>query len=451
MTVDPDTSRLIERLQAAKDAAGIGVHDFDVLADTIYWDELVRDLWGVGPDEPIDYATFASVIDPADLPAVEAAVAAALDPAGNGRYEAEFAITRRSDGARKVIAATGKTTFRDGVAVRLVGTVRDVTEVREQQRARVAAEQFAQSLIATAPTLIYIYSLAEQRNIYLSPQGLDIIGAARDSLGSPGDINLIMHPDDLGRIADHHAALDAAGHDGPFSIEYRMRQRDGSWRWYASQDIVYERDSEGRVTTILGAAADITERHRNEEQRELLVGELNHRVKNVVAVVQAIASMTIRKHIEPALWQAFEERLASMGRAQDELVHGNWQSIDLRQLAGRTLGPYLRDGERLRLDGPEARLPAADAVNIAMAFHELATNSAKYGALSCDIGTVALTWDVDDDGIALGWIERDGPTVAPPQKTGFGLTVIRAADARRKAMIDFAPEGVSVRLRLRQA
>lgn len=358
MTSDPDISVVIERLEAAKQAAGIGVHDFDVLANVIFWDDRVRDLWGVGRNEPVNYTTFASAIDPSDLPAVEAAIARAFDPAGEGRYDAEFAITNRADGSRKVIAATGVTTFRNGVAVRLVGTVRDVTEVREQQRARIAAEQFAQSLIATAPTVIYIYSLDEQRNIYLSPQGREIIGDADSAIGLPGDMGLITHPDDLPRIADYHAAMSVADHDGPFSIEYRMRYRDGSWRWFASQDIVYRRDGEGRVSQILGAAADVTERHMGEEQRELLLGELNHRVKNVVAVVQAIASMTIRKQIEPQLWTAFEDRLASMSRAQDELVHGGWQSIDLGQLADRTLRPYMHVGEsRLHLGGAKRAPP----------------------------------------------------------------------------------------------
>lgn len=446
--MDEDATKLVERLQAAQDATGLGIYDYDVPADRIFWDARIRELWGVAPNEPVSYATFESGLHPDDHAHVNAAVAASFDPAGSGHYAAEYRVISRRDGITRRISATGRTTFVDGKPVRLVGTVRDVTDLRAEQEAAAAAERFAQNLIATAPTMVYIYSLAEQRNLYITPQARAAIGLSQsDAADLDGELmRTIMHTDDQHRVSAHHAKLRLARHDGPFAIEYRMRHVDGTWHWYASQDIVHARNAAGEVTEILGAALDITHRHQLHEQREMLMLELNHRVKNIVSVVQAIASMTLRRDCDVSAWKAFEQRIQAMSRAQDELVHGGWESVDLGTLLRRTLNPYLREEARLRIEGPTVSLPSRDAVNVAMAVHELATNAVKYGALSNDAGSVTLTWQMPMDRIELRWSEAGGPHVSPPTHKGFGLNVINMADCNRQADIRFDPDGVKVAL-----
>jgi PAS domain S-box-containing protein len=207
-----DLDIVVERLHAACHAANIGIHDFDIEADSIYWDDRVRALWGVDDNMPINYALFASGVHPQDLPNVEAAVAAAFDPTGAGEYLAEYRVINRRDGSVRLISATGKTTFINGKPVRLVGTVRDVTELRQQQNAKHAAESLSQSLIAAAPTIIYVYSLIEQRNLFITPQAASRIGLTPEILMKDDGVLMqsLMHPDDQERIAQYHAMIAAS-------------------------------------------------------------------------------------------------------------------------------------------------------------------------------------------------------------------------------------------------
>jgi PAS domain S-box-containing protein len=149
----------IQRLELATRAADLGTHDDDVTTGQITWDGRMRALWGAGPDEPIDYATFAAGVHLDDLPAVERAVAAALTPGGGGRYRAEFRVRHRHDGAVRWVAATGEVTFADGRAVRLVGTVQDMTARRAAEARqsflldlsdRLAADRRASAVVARA-------------------------------------------------------------------------------------------------------------------------------------------------------------------------------------------------------------------------------------------------------------------------------------------------------------
>jgi two-component sensor histidine kinase len=199
---------------------------------------------------------------------------------------------------------------------------------------------------------------------------------------------------------------------------------------------------------ILGAALDITDRYQWEEQREFLLQELNHRVKNAVAVTQAVASMTLKRHCEPQYWRVFEERILAMVRAQNELIRRGWERADLHELAVQTLAPYLASNDRITFNGEPVDLPGRDAMNVAMALHELSTNAAKYGALSVETGKVQISWVVDKDRVQLCWQEIDGPAISKPTANGFGLNVINLADIDRRADINFDKSGLRVMLAL---
>ena len=209
-------------------------------------------------------------------------------------------------------------------------------------------------------------------------------------------------------------------------------------------------DPSGRPVGLHAIARDVTEQRRAEERQRLLVNELNHRVKNTLALVQGLAlqSFTGGRDMEEAR-EAFQQRLAALAAAHDLLTRESWEGATLDSLVRETLGLY--DGGEARIDwaGPPVRLNPKAAVSLVMALHELSTNAAKYGALSVPEGRVTVSWSVERDRLALEWRERGGPPVAPPGRRGFGLRMIEralAADMSGGAKLEFAPEGLVCRI-----
>ena len=183
--------------------------------------------------------------------------------------------------------------------------------------------------------------------------------------------------------------------------------------------------------THVGIGIDITERKQSEEQRELLLAELSHRVKNLLAVLQALASQTSRNSGSIEEFRTvFEGRLRALARAHGLLFEGQWQGASLRALIEQTLDAHRGDRpEAIQVEGPLIRLSPKQGLALGLALHELAANAAKYGALSTGAGRIRITWDVVSRGaqrnLRLKWEERGGPKVLPPTKRGFGTELIR--------------------------
>ena len=177
--------------------------------------------------------------------------------------------------------------------------------------------------------------------------------------------------------------------------------------------------ADGRVIGASKIARDITIAKRAQEQQKVLLAEIMHRVKNTLATVQAIASQTLRR--APAEERdAFTARLHALSKAHDLLTSDKWDRAPLRAVVEAAIGPFQR--ERFVLEGPEAWLSASTSLHLTLALHELATNAAKYGALSNAAGRVHVRWKTTDTGqLRFSWQERGGPTVAQPERKGFGL------------------------------
>ena len=207
------------------------------------------------------------------------------------------------------------------------------------------------------------------------------------------------------------------------------------------------RDDYGAPGGAATICRDITERKRSEHLRALLTGELKHRVKNTLAIVQAIANLTFSGIPEAAEGlETFRGRLGALGAAHDLLIRKNWEAAPLDQLVGDVLDA-LGAGERVTREGSAVTLEAGPAVTVSMALHELATNALKYGALSVPQGSVAITWTVPDDAapaLRLVWEERGGPPVSPPEHHGFGLRLLERMLWQQKGgvSLDFRPEGL---------
>lgn len=210
----------------------------------------------------------------------------------------------------------------------------------------------------------------------------------------------------------------------------------------------------GTVLLLIGLAFALrlaTRLARAEAMQSLLVDELNHRVKNTLQTVQSIATQTFRRaHDIPDALKKFEGRIVTMGRANELLSEDRWRNADMAQLVESALEPFrAKDRERVHISGPNLPVAASSAVMISMMLHELATNAAKYGALSNDTGEVLVDWRVVDDGsgvrVRLSWRERGGPPVVAPERRGFGTSLIQrglTAQLGGSADIEFAADGL---------
>lgn len=190
---------------------------------------------------------------------------------------------------------------------------------------------------------------------------------------------------------------------------------------------------------------DVTDLRNAEEHRELLINELNHRAKNTLAMVQAIAAQTF-KGVDASVRADFDQRLMTLSSVHNLLTDQNWDSAELRDVVRASLRPHL-GGERVRLSyrGPDLRLKPRSAVAMSMALHELGTNALKYGALSNEAGRVTLDWKADGSRFRFKWEESGGPSIAPPKHTGFGSRMIErglASELQGDVSIDYRPAGV---------
>ena len=213
------------------------------------------------------------------------------------------------------------------------------------------------------------------------------------------------------------------------------------------------RDSNGKVVGAVQASLDISDRKRGEEHRRLLVKELNHRVKNTLAVVQSIANQTLRgaTDLQDAT-KALSGRLISLAKAHDILTQENWDGADLSEVVSTTLEPHA-DLERFEIRGPSVRLSASTALSLSMALHELATNAIKYGSLSAKNGKVTIDWAVETTGaerrLRFTWQEVDGPKVVQTEHRGFGMRLLKrmfTAEPGGSVDLSFDPDGLRASL-----
>jgi two-component sensor histidine kinase len=231
-----------------------------------------------------------------------------------------------------------------------------------------------------------------------------------------------------------------------FSSEFRIRRRDnGEVRWIASRG-EYVRDGSGRAVLARGTNHDVTERRVAEERQALLAREVDHRAKNALAVVQSVVQLTPAD--DPAAFKrGVQGRIAALARAHTLLAGDRWRGADLHTLLKGELAPFRSDGQRVTLDGPTVRLPPGMAQPVAMAFHELATNAVKHGALSVGRGDLRVAWWLEGDGLRLTWTECGGPPIeGSPARRGFGSRVLQATVEGQlggRVSLDWRAEGLS--------
>jgi PAS domain S-box-containing protein len=236
-----------------------------------------------------------------------------------------------------------------------------------------------------------------------------------------------VHPDDRARLKRQIRALNPA--NPSYALSFRFARPDGSQVWL-EESAKGEFDCTGKLLRIKGLTQDITERKELENHKNTLISELDHRVKNVLAIVSAVASRTQETSSSMAEFvAALDGRIKSMATTHELLSSRHWQGIPLAELVRGELAPYTTTSNT-RIDGPDVVLSAEAGQTLAMLFHELATNAAKFGALSAKSGRVSVRWNLRRNGnrescLSIQWGENGGPHVVPPTRSGFGTSVVR--------------------------
>ncbi|MDB5644811.1 HWE histidine kinase domain-containing protein [Methylobacterium sp.] len=302
----------------------------------------------------------------------------------------------------------------------------------------------------SAPALIWMTD--EAARISFANMHFDhLFGVDTAAVLTGEDWRRIIFPEDLESFTT--LFRNAFASRTPFQADVRVIDRDGIVRWLRCEGVP-RTDDTGNFLGYTGCNVDITDAKRAAEHQQLLIHELNHRVKNTLATVQSIAGQSLRRLEGPeasAARAAFEARLLALARVHNVLTRESWDGAELGNVVADAIAPLdATEGQRSRfiVSGPALRLPPRLALSIAMALHELGTNAVKYGALSQEGGTVAITWTISrepETRLLLRWAEAGGPPVAPPTRTGFGSRLIERSLAREldgEVQLHFAAAGV---------
>jgi PAS domain S-box-containing protein len=265
-------------------------------------------------------------------------------------------------------------------------------------------------------------------------------------------ISEFISRDDYARTTGMLRQKLAAG--GNTRYDVRVRNSNGEWLyWEINSGLIQGPDGQAVGLHVVGR--DVTDRKRAEERQQLLINELNHRVKNTLAIVQALAQQSFKGVRLPDDERAsFSARLSTLSAAHNLLTRQSWKAVSLHEVIETTVGAVCgEEARRHHAEGPSIILDPQTAVSLAMAFHELCTNAVKYGALSADTGTVVTRWQIDETDCAsklrLEWIERGGPAVELPTRRGFGTRMIEralASELSASVELDFCREGLVCRL-----
>ncbi|HYF23432.1 MAG TPA: PAS domain-containing protein [Caulobacteraceae bacterium] len=440
-----------ERLSEAVDAAGLGLWRYDLRTGALDWDARLKALYGLSPDAPTSFESFVAGVHPDDRASVLGEFESALNRPGGRDFSVEHRTVAPDGTVRWVVGAGRILRDETGAAYGVVGTSWDITARKTAELALADSERRLRALGDNLPfAMLYQVAVspdgARRRFLHLSHACERLNGVSVEAALADADVLYgLIEPEDLPRLVE--AEAEAIRARSAFDVEVRFRLKDGTVRW--SRLVSAPRRSEDGGTVWDGVQIDITERRREQARRKLLTDELNHRVKNTLAIVQSIAAQSFAGDAAtPEARARFEGRLMALASAHALLTRENWEGAAFRALTDEALAPLAPPG-RLSLSGPDFRLDPRTAVTLAMALHELGTNAAKYGAWSSGSGDVRLVWTLVPEGetarLELVWRERGGPPVTAPERRGFGTRMVErglAAEFGAGATLLFEPDGV---------
>ncbi len=274
-----------------------------------------------------------------------------------------------------------------------------------------------------------------------------LYGYPPDKVLSLADIRARYHPDMSAAFLAEVAAKVADPNVSEFELDLQLLLPGGKVRWLEGRG-QYFRDDKGAATRALGVVTDVTERKEMEKTQRLLVREMDHRIKNVLAMVLAIGTQTIRtSETLHGARIALVDRIQALAGAHDILVKSKWRAAGIRDVIAGATASFPAMSERVSFSGPDCMLSSKQALMLSLGLHELIANAVKYGALSSEHGMVGVTWRLageQQNQLILDWEERDGLKVVPPRRTGFGTRILAdvlPAEFEGKSSLDYARSG----------
>jgi PAS domain S-box-containing protein len=436
--------------QALLDALPVGVYSCNTEGRILRVNQRAIELWGRSPwlvdSVPHFCGSFrVETLDGELIPPERTPMARAV-LAGES-FDGAEAVVQNADGKRWVARVHVAPLIDDnGKRVGAINCFQDVTREHEM-RAQLERQQRTFDLAMIASKMgTWHYTIADNMCVYdENAQRLYGLTEGRFLHDETG-VKAKFHAEDMERMWERIAkALDPAG-DGRYDVEYRVKQLDGSWRWLSAWGLV-EFDGVGHArkpVAIAGASRDLTEIKRAEELQRLLVNEVNHRAKNTMATVQSIVHQTLRGAADIEIARtAIDARIVALAHAHDLLTTRNWTGADIGEIVDRAMSPFPAD--QIARDGQPVEISPQQTLALSLALHELATNAAKYGALSRPEGRVALRWEAQSGTLNLSWRESGGPPVAAPSRRGFGSRLLQDLlfrDLGGQTRLEFPASGV---------
>ena len=440
--VSPPTERVLHASDGILELLPVATCVCDLGGRIVQFNQRAVEIWGRRPRPGETHARFTAEnkffsVDGRPLP--QSKLAQVLETGRPVRNEE--VVVEREDGSRVVVLINiDPLADAHGEMIGVVYCFQDISELKRVHEAldhsRRELREQEQRLAATYEhAAIGIVEIdAEGRFLRVNEAICAITGLSREELLG-WTLFGRTHPDDR-RLDEELYRRQVSGELGIYSVEKRFVRRDGRTIWIAVRSSTV-RDTDGRFLYGVRVVQDITQRKAAEERQKLLIDELNHRVKNTLATVQSLAAQTAHAVVSPEdFQQAFEGRLIALAKAHDQLTVRHWESADLKDILAAVAAPYATGGEdQIALSGESVTLAPRAALTLAMAFHELATNAAKYGALSVPTGRVEIRWDMTwgqsgrPNKLRIDWFEQGGPQVAPPTRRGFGTKFIEASMA----------------------
>ena len=456
--LDRDRSRDTARL-AMEASAYVGAWDWDIAQNRVVADERFARMYGVdaaAARDGVPIEVFTASVHPDDAVRVGEEIERAKS--GDGVFLCEYRLAANGD--VRWVLARGQAYFdRSGEAIRLPGIAVDITERKQietdlaetaralsesETRFRVLADAMPQMVWSTQP---------DGFHDYYNARWYEFTGVPAGSTDGEG-WNDMFHTDDQERAwAAWRHSLETGE---PYEIEYRLKHHSGVYRWTLGRAVAI-RDEDGEITRWFGTCTDIDELKRLEQGRELISQELSHRIKNIFAVITALVALSARQYPEAKAFSAsLRTRIAALARAH-EFVRPHTETSK-PTVGATTLHSFLSDlfkayadetgAPRVRITGDDAVFDDQAATSVALLFHELATNAAKYGALSEKGGVVSLVTVRDEDRFVLTWGESGGPTIqGEPSRTGFGsslATLSVQGQLGGRLEREWRPEGLKV-------
>lgn len=423
-------ARSEERLSLALSGSSlIGTWDWDVVSNIVTADEKFAQMYDLDPAQaslgvPTDQ--FLRAIHPDDARRVGDEIAAVLKDGSS--FRSEYRLLGSDGDTRWVIASGRPRLDAEGKAQRFPGVVVDVSEQRRISEALAESELRFRTLADTMPQMVWS-TLPDGYHDYYNARWYEFTGVPAGSTDGEG-WNDMFHPDDQERAwAVWHHSL-ASGE--PYHIEYRLKHHTGAYRWTLGLALPI-RDASGNIVRWFGTCTDIHETKIAAEERELVAQELSHRIKNIFAVLTGLISLSARSRPEiKPFADELRQRIYALGEAHDFVRPHSHASrpvsnqSSLVALVDRLMRPYRTpEGSRVVFTGDDAEIDDGAATPLALLFHELATNAAKYGAFTTERGRVYLVGRRDGSRYHITWREQDGkPVVRPSETTGFGSRVI---------------------------